>query len=139
SQPALDRYLTARRLQLFADDPHEGGLAGAVRSGEAITFAVVEGHVDPLEEHPVSEVHGNVANGKHLDETLIEPGVERRIREGQTRQMLPADSRWARNLASSRAPRQWPQKSRPWPIRLSFCHGRCACAPTDKPRLGRTD
>ena len=56
---------TFLRVELAGEDLHEGGLAGAVGSGEAVAAAGDEADADVLEEHLRAVAHGYIADTEH--------------------------------------------------------------------------
>jgi hypothetical protein len=53
------------RVQLAGEDLHEGGLAGAVGTGESVAAAGHKGDADILEEHLRAVAHGYIADTDH--------------------------------------------------------------------------
>ena len=66
----FQHHVASARLQIAAQDLHEGRLAAAVGADQAIAIALAKLDRDVLEQGLGPELHGDVGGGKHV-ETLI--------------------------------------------------------------------
>ncbi len=62
----LQHDVARRRLEVAAQDLHEGGLAAAVRADQAVAVALAELDRDILEQRLGAELHGDVCGRKHV-------------------------------------------------------------------------
>ncbi len=62
----LQHDVARRRLEVAAQDLHEGGLAATVRADQAVAVALAELDRDILEQRLGAELHGDVCGRKHV-------------------------------------------------------------------------
>ena len=61
----VDHHVAGSRLQVAAEDLHEGGFAAAVRADQPVTIAVAEFDGDVFKQGLGPELHGDIGGGKH--------------------------------------------------------------------------
>ena len=61
----LEHHLAAGRLQIAAEDLHEGGLAATVGADQAITVAFAELDGNVFKQRLGAELHRDIGGGKH--------------------------------------------------------------------------
>ena len=81
----VDADIARARLQIAAEDLHQGGLAAAVGADQAVAVAVAELDGDVLEQRLGPELHGDVGGGNQelssiINKLKIDTGREFRCR-----------------------------------------------------------
>src|SRR5690606_4816024 len=109
--------IAGARLQVAAENFHEGGLAGAVGADQAIAIAVTEfdGHI--FEQRLGAELHGDVGGGQQC----LLPDQQGGRGSGSMKTGVP---RWGAHYATGRASRTIPAPVRE--LSAAACAGKAA-------------